>query len=178
MTVGERIKAARKQAGLTQKELAERLGLSFQAIAQWENNLRKPKLETLQKIAAALEVPIYELMEMTEEQAKLLEVSYNMERVKDNLAHTDISKFHPDLQKRIPSTLVELEGRVQAYRQVVLDLYKGEDKQEIALYFSKLNDEGISRLWDYLKYLSTVPEYQLETSEEASSEDKNIAHDS
>lgn len=58
MTVGERIKEARKTAGLTQKELGERLGVSFQAVAQWENNLRNPKIDTLQKIASALNVSV------------------------------------------------------------------------------------------------------------------------
>lgn len=54
MTTGDRIKAARKRAGLTQKELGERVGRSFQAIAQWENNLRNPKYETLELLATAL----------------------------------------------------------------------------------------------------------------------------
>lgn len=54
MTAGQRIKAARKKAGLTQKELGLRLGVSFQSVAQWENDLRNPKYETLQRIAAAL----------------------------------------------------------------------------------------------------------------------------
>ena len=58
MTVGNRIKKARKDAGLTQKELGERLGLSFQAVAQWENDLRKPKMETVQRIADALEIDV------------------------------------------------------------------------------------------------------------------------
>lgn len=56
MTVGERIKAIRKDRGLTQKELGDRLGLSSQSVAQWENNLRKPKFETTLKIANALGV--------------------------------------------------------------------------------------------------------------------------
>lgn len=56
MTIGERIREIRKSRGLTQKELGERLGLSYQSIAQWENNLRKPKSETILKIATALGV--------------------------------------------------------------------------------------------------------------------------
>lgn len=56
MTTGERIKKARKEAGITQKQLGEMLDLSFQAIAQWENDLRKPKPETTKKIAAKLGV--------------------------------------------------------------------------------------------------------------------------
>ena len=56
MNTGERIKTARKQAGLTQKELGEALGVSFQAVAQWETGRRVPKVETLQRIGEALGV--------------------------------------------------------------------------------------------------------------------------
>ena len=62
MTAGQRIKAARKKAGLTQKELGEKLGITYQTLAQWENDLRNPKYDTLQRIAAALDVPVPELM--------------------------------------------------------------------------------------------------------------------
>lgn len=58
MTIGERIRETRKSRGLTQRELGERLGLSYQSIAQWENDLRKPKFETIQKIADALGVSV------------------------------------------------------------------------------------------------------------------------
>ena len=54
MTTGQRIKAARKQAGMTQKALGEELGISYQTVAQWENDLRNPKRETLVKIARLL----------------------------------------------------------------------------------------------------------------------------
>ena len=51
MTVGERIRILRKEAGLTQKQLGEKLGVSASMIGQYETNSRKPKLETLIKIA-------------------------------------------------------------------------------------------------------------------------------
>ena len=54
MTTGERIKAARKAAGMTQAELAAKLGISYVGVSQWENDLRNPKYETLQRIASAL----------------------------------------------------------------------------------------------------------------------------
>lgn len=62
MTTGELIKAARKKAGLTQAQLAEKLGISYVGVSQWENDLRNPKLDTLQRIAAALGVPVQDLI--------------------------------------------------------------------------------------------------------------------
>ena len=56
--VGCKIKSARKSKNLTQEELGRKIGVSFQAIAQWESGRRNPKYETLLKIADALETPI------------------------------------------------------------------------------------------------------------------------
>lgn len=52
-TVGQRIKAARKAAGLTQQQLAEKSGLKYQNITKWERGERNPKIETLLKISEA-----------------------------------------------------------------------------------------------------------------------------
>lgn len=62
MTTGQRIRLARKNAGLTQKALGEKLEVSYQNIAQWENDLRNPKLKTLHCIAAALNIDVDELL--------------------------------------------------------------------------------------------------------------------
>lgn len=62
MTTGQLIKAARRKAGMTQKELGAKLGVAYQTLAQWENDLRNPKLDTLQRIASALGVPVQELI--------------------------------------------------------------------------------------------------------------------
>ena len=55
-TTGQLIKAARKRVGLTQSDLAAKLGITYQSIGQWERGIRKPKLETIKKIGAALEI--------------------------------------------------------------------------------------------------------------------------
>ena len=62
MTIGEQIRKYRKQAGISQKILGERLGVSQQHIAQYENGKRIPKTETIRKIAYALNVPITEFI--------------------------------------------------------------------------------------------------------------------
>ena len=61
MTIGEKMKKIRTEKGLSQKEVAKRLGVSQPSYAQYESGKRKPKFETIQKIAKALEVTFNEL---------------------------------------------------------------------------------------------------------------------
>lgn len=56
MTTGQRIRAARVKAHMTQAELADKLHTSYVVISQYENGKRNPKLETIKKIADALGV--------------------------------------------------------------------------------------------------------------------------
>lgn len=56
MTIGQRIKEARKNAGLTQRELAEKSGTATGTIQQYELGKRQPRIEQLQAIASALGV--------------------------------------------------------------------------------------------------------------------------
>ncbi len=56
VTTGELIKKARKDCGLTQRELGDRLGVSASMVGQYETDRRKPKHETIQKIADALHI--------------------------------------------------------------------------------------------------------------------------
>lgn len=56
MNTGERIKAARKAAKISQSELGNILGVSQAMISAYEMGIRNPKLETLSKIADALGV--------------------------------------------------------------------------------------------------------------------------
>lgn len=62
MDVGQRIKEARKRAGLTQKGLATQIGVATGTIQQYELGKRQPRLEQLSKIARALGTTLYELV--------------------------------------------------------------------------------------------------------------------
>lgn len=57
-TTGELIRSVRKERGLTQKALGELLGVTQATVGQYETNPNPPKLETLQKIAEKLNVPV------------------------------------------------------------------------------------------------------------------------
>ena len=56
--VGKNIKLFREQKNITQSELAEKLNVTRQAVSNWENEKTEPDIDTLHKIASALDVPI------------------------------------------------------------------------------------------------------------------------
>lgn len=58
MEFSERLKNLRKQAHLTQTDVAEKLGISQQAYASWERGVKKPTQENLVKIAQILKVSV------------------------------------------------------------------------------------------------------------------------
>lgn len=51
MQFGEKLRQLRQERGMTQKELAQRVNVSSQAISRWENSEVEPSLETLQALA-------------------------------------------------------------------------------------------------------------------------------
>jgi len=61
--VGERIRAYRKNAGLTQEKLAEKAELHHTYVGQLERGEKNATLETIEKIAGALNLPLEVLFE-------------------------------------------------------------------------------------------------------------------
>ena len=57
-----KFKECRERANLTQKEAAFSLGVSIQSISNWENDVRRPSLEQLVKIAELYKVTADELL--------------------------------------------------------------------------------------------------------------------
>ncbi len=62
MTTGEKIKQLRLKKGLTQKQLGDICEMADSAIRRYENNRANPKIETIQKIAEALDVDYWEII--------------------------------------------------------------------------------------------------------------------
>ena len=62
MNVGKKIKEERLKLGLTQKEVAERSGISTSYICDIEVGRTNPSLKTLEKISRALEIDIKGLL--------------------------------------------------------------------------------------------------------------------
>jgi len=56
--IGEKLKEFRKRKGLTQEQLAEKTGVSFQQIQLYENGKTRMNTDKLQVIAQALSLPV------------------------------------------------------------------------------------------------------------------------
>lgn len=65
MTNGERLKYLREKKGLTQKDVATRLGLEPAAISKYELDMREPNIEALKKLATIFNVSIDYLLGRT-----------------------------------------------------------------------------------------------------------------
>jgi phosphoribosylaminoimidazole synthetase len=86
--VGSFIMGKRKEAGLTQQQLADKLCVSFQAVSKWENGSAYPNIEILPELAMALNVSADEILEGRETQETGL--SYRSAGV--DIAYTDTIK--------------------------------------------------------------------------------------
>lgn len=70
MGIGNNIKEYRTKANLTQKDLADKLHVSYQAVSKWENDDTEPSIETLKEMATILNCSINDLFGVEEEKPK------------------------------------------------------------------------------------------------------------
>ncbi|MDU4724860.1 helix-turn-helix transcriptional regulator [Clostridium sp.] len=123
MKIGSNIKLYRKQKGLTQKQLAEKIGTTDSAITRYESDSREPSIETITKIAAALEVPVGKLIE------------YNTFNLTDSDAekvdtYIDLIIGIPELKPLIP--IFKNKGYELRQDMNGADIYLIKDKEPIA----------------------------------------------
>lgn len=89
MSLSERIAEARKAAGLTQTEVARRLGIRPQSVQAWESGVSAPRARRLTELAQVLDVPEAHFFqtrdERTEPGGTLSPASRKARRVADEL---------------------------------------------------------------------------------------------
>lgn len=61
MSIGENIKKYRKEKGLTQKELADKIGKDFSTVQKYELNISQPPIDVLNRIADTLDIDVSKL---------------------------------------------------------------------------------------------------------------------
>lgn len=73
--ISDKLKEARIKSNMTKADMARKLGVAYSTYDGYETGYREPKVETLQKIAGALDVPISQLLS-TEQQVGLSALQY------------------------------------------------------------------------------------------------------
>ena len=61
-SIGETIAYLRKEKGMTQNELAEKMNVTDKAVSKWERDLSCPDINTISKLADILDVSVEELL--------------------------------------------------------------------------------------------------------------------
>ena len=117
MTFGEKLASIRKQANMTQNDLAEKLDISRQAITKWERGKGFPDIDNLQKLSAIFSVSIDEL------------INYKVETIKyeaDSMTETidsENSKFK-NVDKFVLERFIDYESIKRLTREVKLTFWQ------------------------------------------------------
>ena len=93
MTLGQNIQNARRAQGLSQEALAEKIGVSRQALGKWEKDTALPGLDNLQALAAALGIGVDALLGA--ENADPAVPAVTLDALRDLLAARDAEEKAP-----------------------------------------------------------------------------------
>ena len=107
-SIGNRISKYRREKGLTQEELAAKLGVSSQAVSKWENDASCPDISLLPQLCRTLGISTDELLTGNNNEVKLVPVEQRKSldeltlRVKVNSAQGD------KVRVNLPMSLVKV----------------------------------------------------------------------
>lgn len=138
--IGDTIFLLRKERKLSQEELAELSDLSVMTIRRYEKNERTPSAANLSKIANALKVPSYILLD------DIIEPNDLNREVMDIIKDLDIS----------PSEAVEHTEMVNAK---LFKHYSDFIKERLLQNYDLLNEAGKNKLYDYSTDLVRIKNY-------------------
>ncbi|MBQ8496903.1 MAG: helix-turn-helix transcriptional regulator [Clostridia bacterium] len=71
MNIGNKIRELRKARGITQEELASSIGISFQAVSKWENNIALPDITLAPVLASYFGISMDELFDYSLKEMEL-----------------------------------------------------------------------------------------------------------
>lgn len=120
--IGEQIKAARKAKGVSQEELAVRLGVVRQTVSKWENGMSVPDADVLIQIAELLDVPVSQLLGM-EPESSVQDMAGELARLNKELAaKIQKEKLRAELDKKRGVILLLSFGTLIAALTVKIEL--------------------------------------------------------
>ena len=110
-TLGKRISILRHERKLKQEELAEKLGVSPQAISKWENDQTCPDISLLPHLAKILGVSVDELLTGEKEEAPAVRILPENERkdIKDMMLRIAVTSASGDVVRvNLPLVIIEV----------------------------------------------------------------------
>lgn len=159
MTIPEYLKKVRTEAGISQKELAQKIGIKQSTYSQYETGRRRPKLDTLGKIMSALPPT------STWDTSKITDNTSLFVQTRD---FQDLFRLQDDIKHR---RAVIINSLLESLKKEVLfndsnDIFTDIPEEELLYYFWKLNSEGQSVALQRIIELSEIPRYQTPASQE------------
>ena len=135
MNLGDNIKKIRKEKGLTQKQLGEKLGVSQAAIGQFESGKQNLKIDTLHKIAEALNVAIQDIVS----DDYYFDGTHDGKNLTLTEAYLTICKMDEVSLINFYRQLNDI-GKAEAYKRVgeltLIEDYKTTEKQKVTLEYA------------------------------------------
>lgn len=121
--IGEQIKTARKAKGVSQEELAVRLGVVRQTVSKWENGMSVTDADVLIKIAELLDVPVSQLLGIEPESGSVQDMAGELARLNKELAaKIQKEKLRAELDKKRGVILLLSFGTLIAALTVKIEL--------------------------------------------------------
>lgn len=119
MSFGRLLTERRTQKGLTQAQLAERVGVSAQTVYRWEYDMRSPDVEQLKKLCTVLDVsPEYFLYGEEEKNAHASENKFNVDETDGAQEEEKIRSENE--QRAVLSAADETEKLIRGYRRMFI----------------------------------------------------------
>lgn len=159
MPTGAKIKEIRIEKGLTQKQLGDMCGMADSAIRRYENGNANPKIETLQKIADALGMPLYDFLDNDLFDAATIypeEYEENLIDSKIDAIMKDISLSETEKKKK----LHDISTQVAIMAKIHIDHANETTKFIICECIEKLNSAGQNKAIEQVEMLTKIPEYR------------------
>lgn len=155
MTIGERIRALRKEKGLTQKALGDKCGMADSAIRRYESGRGNPTEKTLQRIADALGISFAELIDVR--------ITYDDD---GNIAGA--VGYEASMRAFLQGAYDKLNNSKLVDPPSLVTGDKMEDSQVYRLQssFNKLNAEGQQKAVERVEELTEIPKYQRKSEAE------------
>ncbi|HEX2663132.1 MAG TPA: helix-turn-helix transcriptional regulator [Candidatus Acidoferrum sp.] len=118
MLIGQKLREIREAKNMSQVEIAETTGLVQPYVSRVENGHTIPGVETLEKWASALKVPLYQILYDGEEPPKPLKLSSNHNRelwgnsARDSHDLKRLRQFLSKMNEQERELLLSLAGRM------------------------------------------------------------------